>query len=67
MADPIVRNLVKQFLTKNFKPLFSSNELGALGKLGNTSDDLIKEFGSLPSYEITEDAIRDALIGKPRS
>jgi hypothetical protein len=67
MADPIVRNLVKQFLTKNFKPLFSSNELGALGKLGNTSDDLIKEFGSLPSYEITEDAIRDALSGKTRA
>jgi len=67
MADPIVRNLVKQFLTKNFKPLFSSNELGALGNLGNTSDDLIKQFGSLPSYEITEDAIRDALSGKIRA
>ena len=42
MADPIIRNLVKQFLTKNFKPLFTSNELGALGNLGNTREDLIK-------------------------
>jgi len=67
MADPIIRNLVKQFLTKNFKPLFTDNELGALGNLGNTSDDLIKKFGSLPSYEVTGDEIREALSGKFRA
>ncbi len=67
MADPIVRNLVKQFLTKNFKPLFSSNELGALGNLGNTSDDLIKQFGSLPSFEITGDDIMGAFGNKVRA
>ena len=49
--------LIKKFLTDNFKPLFTDNELGALGNLGNTSDDLIKQFGSLPSYEITGDDI----------
>ena len=37
--------LIRQFLTKNFKPLFTDNELGALGNLGNTREDLIKEFG----------------------
>lgn len=58
MADPIVRNLVKQFLTKNFKPLFSSNELGALGNISNTSEDLIKKFGALPKFEITGEDLR---------
>ena len=48
-----------EFLTKNFKPLFSENELGALGNIA-TRDDLTKEFGTLPSYEITGDQIRDA-------
>mgnify|MGYP003149094052 FL=1 len=67
MADPIVRNLVKQFLFKNFKPLFTSNELGALGNLGNTREDLIKQFGSLPSYEITGDDIISAFGNKTRA
>ena len=67
MADPIIRNLVKQFLTKNFKPLFTSNELGALGNLGNTREDLIKQFGSLPSYEITGDDIISAFGNKTRA
>ena len=55
-----------EFLTKNFKPLFSENELGALGNIA-TRDDLTKEFGSLPSYEITGDQIRDAFGSKFRA
>jgi len=55
-----------EFLTKNFKPLFSDNELGALGNIA-TRDDLTKEFGSLPSYEITGDQIRDAFGSKFRA
>jgi hypothetical protein len=48
-----IKPFLKKFLTDNFKPLFSSNELGALGNLSSTSDDLIKEFGSLPRFEMT--------------
>ena len=59
--------LIKKFLTDNFKPLFTDNELGALGNLGNTSDDLIKQFGSLPSYEITGDDILNAYGNKVRA
>ena len=59
--------LIRQFLTKNFKPLFTDNELGALGNLGNTREDLIKEFGSLPSYEITGDDIIGAFGNKTRA
>ena len=59
--------LIRQFLTKNFKPLFTGNELGALGNLGNTREDLIKEFGSLPSYEITGDDILNAYGNKVRA
>jgi len=59
--------LIKKFLTDNFKPLFTQNELGALGNLGNTREDLIKEFGSLPSYEITGDDIIGALGNKTRA
>jgi len=59
--------LIRQFLTKNFKPLFTDNELGALGNLGNTREDLIKEFGSLPSYEITGDDILNAYGNKVRA
>jgi hypothetical protein len=55
-----------EFLTKNFKPLFSENELGALGNIA-TRDDLTKEFGTLPSYEITGDQIRDAFGSKFRA
>ena len=63
----ISQKLLQKFLTDNFKPLFSSNELGALGNLGNTSDELIKQFGSLPSYEITGDDIIGALGNKTRA
>ena len=59
--------LIKKFLTDNFKPLFTQNELGALGNLGNTREDLIKEFGSLPSYEITGDDILNAYGNKVRA
>ena len=59
--------LIKKFLTDNFKPLFTQNELGALGNLGNTREDLIKEFGSLPSYEITGDDIISAFGNKTRA
>jgi len=55
-----------EFLTKNFKPLFSENELGALGNVA-TRDDLTKEFGTLPSYEITGDQIREAFGSKFRA
>jgi hypothetical protein len=64
---PASIKLVKKFLTDNFKPLFSSNELGALGNLSSTSDDLIKEFGSLPRFEMTGDDIKSALGNKTRA
>ena len=62
-----IKPFLKKFLTDNFKPLFSSNELGALGNLSSTSDDLIKEFGSLPRFEMTGDDIKDALGNKTRA
>jgi hypothetical protein len=63
---PAPIKLVKKFLIDNFKPLFSSNELGALGNIA-TSDQLKKEFGALPSFEITGDDIISALGNKTRA
>ena len=60
------KKLVKEFLIKNFKPLFSDNELGALGNIA-TSDQLKKEFGALPRFEITGGDILDAFGNKTRA
>jgi len=49
--------LIRQFLTKNFKPLFTDNELGALGNI-MTETQLKDEFGALPKFEITGEDIR---------
>lgn len=61
-----MKSLVKNFLVKNFKSLFSDNELGALGDVA-TSDQLIKEFGALPKFEITGDEILGAFGDKTRA
>jgi len=61
-----MKSFVKNFLVKNFKPLFSDNELGALGDVA-TSDQLIKEFGALPKFEITGDEILGAFGDKTRA
>ena len=60
------KKLVRDFLVKNFKPLFSDNELGALGNIA-TSDQLKKEFGALPRFEITGDAILGAIGNRTRA
>ncbi len=66
MSDAVSRRLIKEFLTKNFKPLFSDNELGALGNVASR-ENLIDMFGSLPKYEITGDQIRDVVGSKIRA
>jgi hypothetical protein len=55
-----------EFLTKNFKPLFSENELGALGNVA-TTEQIKKEFGALPKFEITGDEILGAFGDKTRA
>jgi hypothetical protein len=55
-----------EFLTKNFKPLFSENELGALGNVA-TTEQIKKEFGALPKFEITGDDILGALGNRTRA
>ena len=45
MADPVSKRLIKDFLTKNFKSLFSDNELGALGNIA-TESQIKDELGS---------------------
>lgn len=60
------KKLVRDFLVKNFKSLFSDNELGALGNIA-TSDQLKKEFGALPRFEITGGDILDAFGNKTRA
>ena len=42
-----IQPFLKKFLIDNFKPLFSSNELGALGNLSSTTDDLTKKIYSI--------------------
>jgi hypothetical protein len=64
---PASIKLVKKFLTDNFKPLFSSNELGALGNLSSTTDDLTKKFGGLREFEITGDDLTQAFGDKVRA
>ena len=66
MSDAVSRRLIKEFLTKNFKPLFSDNELGALGNVASR-ENLLDMFGTLPKYQITGDQIRDILGGKFRA
>ena len=58
--------LLKEFLTKNFKPLFSENELGALGNVA-TTEQIKKEFGALPKFEITGDDILGAFGNRTRA
>jgi len=54
MASPKV---ILNFLKNNFDNLLSDNELGALKGLTKEKD-IIKEYGSLPKYNITgEDLI----------
>ena len=60
------KKLVKDFLVNNFKSLFSDNELGALGDIA-TSEQIKKEFGALPSFEITGDDILGALGNRTRA
>jgi len=55
-----------EFLTKNFKPLFSENELGALGNVA-TTEQIKKEFGALPKFEITGEDILGAFGDKTRA
>ena len=55
-----------EFLTKNFKPLFSENELGALGNVA-TTEQIKKEFGALPKFEITGDDILGAFGNRTRA
>ncbi len=57
--------LIRQFLTKNFKPLFTDNELGALGNIMNETQ-LKDEFGALPKFEITGEDIRSVGADKYR-
>jgi len=57
---------LKQFLTKNFKPLFSENELGALGNVA-TTEQIKKEFGALPQFEITGDDLLGAFGNRTRA
>ena len=57
--------LIRQFLTKNFKPLFTDNELGALGNI-MTETQLKDEFGALPKFEITGEDIRSVGADKYR-
>jgi hypothetical protein len=47
--------------------LFSSNELGALGNLSSTTDDLTKKFGGLREFEITGDDLTQAFGDKVRA
>jgi len=49
---------LQEFLTKNFKPLFNENELGALGNIA-TTDQIRNELGALPKFEITGEDIRN--------
>ena len=66
MADPVSKRLIKDFLTKNFKSLFSDNELGALGNIA-TESQIKDEFGALPSFEITGEDIRSTLADQYRA
>ena len=61
-----MKSLVKNFLVKNFKSLFSDNELGALGNIA-TESQIKEEFGSLPGFEITGDDILGALGNRTRA
>ena len=67
MATTFIQPFLKKFLTDNFKPLFSSNQLGALGNLGSNSEDLIKKFGSLQEFEITGNDLTQAFGNKVRA
>ena len=60
------KKLVRDFLVKNFKPLFSDNELGALGNIA-TEKQIIDEFGALPKFEITGEDIRSTLADQYRA
>jgi hypothetical protein len=62
-----IKPFLKKFLIDNFKPLFSSNELGALGNLSSTTDDLTKKFGGLREFEITGDDLTQAFGDKVRA
>jgi hypothetical protein len=62
-----IQPFLKKFLIDNFKPLFSSNELGALGNLSSTTDDLTKKFGGLREFEITGDDLTQAFGDKVRA
>jgi len=57
MATGLIKPFLKKFLTDNFKPLFTDNELGALGNIMNDKQ-LKNEFGALPSFEITGEDLR---------
>ena len=66
MATQAGIKLVKKFLTDNFKPLLSDNELGALGGLTKESD-IMKAYGSLPKYNITGEDLKNVFENQFRA
>ena len=57
---------VYNFLKKNFGDLLSDNELGALQGLTKEKD-IMKEYGSLPKYNITGEDLKRAFENKFRA
>ena len=53
-----IKPFLKKFLTDNFKPLFSSNELGALGNI-MTDKQLKDEFEMTLGFTTTSTTIID--------
>mgnify|MGYP000845547515 FL=1 len=63
MASP---KLILNFLKNNFDNLLSGNELGALKGLTKEKD-IIKEYGSLPKYNITGEDLKNVFENKFRA
>jgi hypothetical protein len=63
MASPKV---ILNFLKNNFDNLLSDNELGALKGLTKEKD-IIKEYGSLPKYNITGEDLKNVFENKFRA
>ena len=63
MASPKV---ILNFLKNNFDNLLSANELGALKGLTKEKD-IIKEYGSLPKYNITGEDLKNVFENKFRA
>ena len=63
MASPKV---ILNFLKNNFDNLLSDNELGALKGLTKEKD-IMKEYGSLPKYNITGEDLKNVFENKFRA